>query len=271
MKSLRDEIVHYNQNKSNIETRFANRMQSIFSAIGQIVNDFYLEIGIYCIGLLNASLVAWSIYTDLVANSQPLLYAIALGVIALVAVEGLAIYLVGAAAKTNNGWLWFFSVIFAAFFTFAHYQVAYHNTRISSYITYAIPFFVVIGYWARTLKIQIEDNQERKRQIEDEERQFVRQKELIAMDKKQEIDLAKIEANKAKNSSQNGLRLQEIAAKLTIANQAKQEKIDHRRQELLTLVNSQESYTQREMAETLGVSLGTIKNDLKALNGSVKK
>lgn len=200
------DIIVTSARKENIETRAANRMKSIFSAIGQIVNDFYLEVGIYCIGLLNASLVAWSIYTDLVANNQPLAYAIALGIIALIAVEGLAVYLVGAAAKTNNGWLWFFSVVFAGFFTLAHYRVAYSNTHISDYITYAIPFFVVIGYWARTLKVQVETGQvdkaqmerealERKWQIEDEERRASLELKRLGAEQKHLEKLAKIEVS----------------------------------------------------------------------------
>jgi hypothetical protein len=176
-------IIQQPNKKANIETRFANRMQSIFSAAGQIVNDFYLEIGIYCIGLLNASLVAWSIYTDLMVDNQPLLYAIALGIIALIAVEGLAVYLVGAAAKTNNSWLWFFSVIFAGFFTFAH---SYGSANISHYITWAVPFFIVVGYWARTIKSEIEDNAKRQQAIEDEER--IRQQQIEDEERRAELE-----------------------------------------------------------------------------------
>jgi hypothetical protein len=177
-----------NKNSINIETRIANRAKSIFAAFGTIVNDFYLEAGIYFVGGFNAALVAWDIYTDLLANSQPLPYAIALAVIAFIAVEGLAVYLVGAAAKTSNGLLWFFSVVFASFFTYAHYQEMANNSGIiSQYITLAIPFFVVIGYWARTVKSEIENNQlteaqqreieiTRQQRIEDQERE--RQQEI---------------------------------------------------------------------------------------------
>jgi flagellar biosynthesis GTPase FlhF len=174
--------------KPHIETRISNRAKSIFAAFGTIINDFYLEAGIYFVGGFNAALVAWDIYTTLVINGQPLLYAIILATIAFIAVEGLAVFLVGAAAKTNNGLLWFFSVVFAAFFTYAHYQeMTVRAGIIAQYITLAIPPFVVVGYWARTVKIDVENEQAQRvqqleneaarlRQIEDEERQ--RQREI---------------------------------------------------------------------------------------------
>jgi hypothetical protein len=128
----------------------------------------------------NASLVAWDIYTDLLTKNQPLLYAITLGIIAFIAVEGLAVYLVGAAAKTNNGPLWFFSVIFATFFTYAHYQeITYNAGIISQYIMLAVPFFVVVGYWARTVKTDVEH---KLAEIEDE----------LAREMKKEPDSAKL-------------------------------------------------------------------------------
>lgn len=175
--------------KPNIETRIANRAKSIFASFGTIVNDFYLEAGIYFVGGFNASLVAWGIYTDLVEGNQPLPYAIAIAIVAFIAVEGLAVYLVGAAARTNNRLLWFFSIVFALFFTFAHYRQMTGQGDISEYITLAIPFFVVVGYWARTVKIDIEtanaqaiqkrdDEAARLRELEDEQRQ--RQEEIEA-------------------------------------------------------------------------------------------
>jgi hypothetical protein len=148
-----------NTKNLNIETRIANRAQSIFAAFGQTVNDFYLEAGIYFVGGFNAALVAWDIYTSLVGDGQPLAYAVGLAIIAFIAVEGLAVYLVGAAAKTGNGWLWVFSVIFATFFTYAHYREMSSPGIIAQYITLAIPFFVVVGYWARTVKVDLENSQ----------------------------------------------------------------------------------------------------------------
>jgi uncharacterized membrane protein len=182
----------------NLETRIANRLKSVFAAFGQTINDFYLEAGIYFVGGFNAALVAWDIYTSLASDGQPLAYAIALAVIAFIAVEGLAVYLVGAAAKTGNGWLWFFSVIFAAFFTYAHYREMSGPGVIAQYITLAIPPFVVIGYWARTVKIDVESSQAqtaqqrddeiaRQRQIEDEKRQYqIEQARLNAEQKRAE-------------------------------------------------------------------------------------
>lgn len=268
--------------QNNIETRIADRAKSIFAAFGQVINDFYLEAGVYFVGGFNAALVAWDIYTNLRIDNQPLPYAIAIAIIAFIAVEGLAVYLVGAAAKTNNGLLWFFSVIFAGFFTYAHYQeMTSHQGIIAQYITLAIPFFVVIGYWARTVKVDTESNKEtkakqqeielaRQRQIEDEERQFEHQLKLAQLDKNHELKLAKIEAKKVKIDGQNGEILAENSQKLAIANQAKKDKIALRRDQLLTLMTD-EFLTQSQLAERLGVSVGTIKNDLKAMNGMVTK
>lgn len=261
----------------NLETRIANRAKSIFASFGQVVNDFYLEAGIYFVGGFNASLVAWNIYTDLLADSQPLAYAVTIAIVAFIAVEGLAVYLVGAAAKTNNGLLWFFSVVFATFFTYAHYREMSDQGVIAQYITLAIPFFVVIGYWARTVKISVEGRQTladkerdekatRQRQLEDEDRQLNRQLRLDKMDKNHELELAKI----AKINSQNGDILANSGAKLANANQTKVDKISYRREQLLSIATN-EKLTQSELAKRLGVSIGTIKTDLKAMNGAVRK
>jgi hypothetical protein len=255
-------IIHQTNKKDNIETRFANRMQSIFSAAGQIVNDFYLEIGIYCIGLLNASLVAWSIYTDLVADNQPLLYAIVLGVIALIAVEGLAVYLVGAAAKTNNSWLWFFSVIFAGFFTFAH---SYGSANISHYITWAIPFFVVIGYWARTIKVETETGQadkaqlereeiERKRRIEDEERRIELEIKRLNAEQKHTERMAKI-AQKSVQESVQGT-VQSSVQSLTPGDVKN------------AVSGAEKPINVTQLAKSLGISRGTLYTRLNSLVNS---
>jgi len=195
----------------NVETRIAIRAKSIFTAFGTIISDFYLEAGIYFVGGFNAMLVAWDIYTDLLVSGQPLPYTITIAVIAFVAVEGLAVYLVGAAAKTNNGLLWFFSVIFAAFFTYAHYQEMTARTGIiAQYITLAIPFFVVVGYWARTIKVSIETDQaeaariahsgaERQRQIDDEERRTRRENDAKKLAHKLEMDRLKLEKKAEKD------------------------------------------------------------------------
>jgi DNA-binding transcriptional regulator YiaG len=277
----------------NLETRISNRLRSIFAAFGQVINDFYLEAGIYFVGAFNAALVAWDIYTGLLTSGQPLAYAVAIAIIAFVAVEGLAVYLVGAAAKTNNGLLWFFSVIFAGFFTYAHYQeMDYRSGAIAQYITLAIPFFVVVGYWARTVKVSIEtsetseadeakaerdrqraiEDEERRRQwaVEDEDRQFQRQSEADKIAKNHEVRLANIEAKKDNSNGQNGEFLANYGPKLANANQAKKDKIGQRRETILSIIND-EKLTQAELAKRLGVSVGTIKTDLKALNGNLIK
>lgn len=267
--------------KTNIETRIAERLRSIFAAFGQTINDFYLEAGIYFVGGFNAALVAWDIYTSQVVDGQPLAYAIALAVIAFIAVEGLAVYLVGAAAKTGNGWLWVFSVIFATFFTYAHYREMSRPGIIAQYITLAIPFFVVVGYWARTVKVDLETGQTqtakqrddeiaRRWKIEDEDRQFNRQLEMDKLAKNHQLELAEMEAKKAIINGQNGDILAKNGQFLTNANQAKKVKIDQRRKSILS-ITSNEKLTQSELAERIGVSVGTIKNDLKAMNGTVRK
>jgi hypothetical protein len=170
----------------NIETRIANRAKSIFAAFGQTINDFYLEAGIYFVGGFNAALVAWDIYTTLISTGQPLAYAVALAIIAFIAVEGLAVYLVGAAAKTGNGWLWFFSVVFAGFFTYAHYrEMSSQGGIIAQYITLAIPPFVVIGYWARVVKIAVESSQVQAAKQEEDEAARLRE---IQDDKQRRLD-----------------------------------------------------------------------------------
>ena len=209
----------------NFETRIADRAKSIFAAFGTIATDFYLETGIYFVGGFNASLVAWDIYTDLLASSQPLPYAIALAAIAFIAVEGLAVYLVGAAAKTGNGWLWFFSGCFALFLTYAHaVEANTNNSVISEYITIAIPIFVVVGYWARTIKadvenaaLQIENDLARQQRIEDEERARQKQIEDEERNRQQEIEAQKLahelEMERLKEANKQAQKLARIEAK----------------------------------------------------------
>lgn len=202
-----------NTKKTNIETRISNRARSIFAALGTIVNDFYLEAGIYFVGGFNASLVAWDIYTDLLAGNQPLSYAIAVAIVAFIAVEGLAVYLVGAAAKTSNGLLWFFSVIFACFFTYAHYRQMTSQGNISEYITLAIPFFVVVGYWARTVKMDIEAGNNQAVQVTKDEAAHQRQIE------NETTQAAEIEAERNRQLADDDLAHKREMERLILANQ----------------------------------------------------
>ena len=179
--------------RQNIETRIANRARSIFSSLGAIINDFYLEAGIYFVGGLNASLVAWDIYTDLLVNGQPLPYAISISIVAFIAVEGLAVYLVGAAARTNSRLIWFFSIVFASFFTYAHSRGMTDQPEMSDYVTLAIPSFVVIGYWAKTLKAKIENEHAQTTQQRDDEiarKQRLEDEELARSQKLEDEDRA---------------------------------------------------------------------------------
>lgn len=203
-----------NTKNPNIETRISNRLRSIFAAFGQVINNFYLEAGIYFVGGFNAALVSWDIFTSLLTENQPLIYAVAIAIVAFIAVEGLAVFLVGAAAKSNNGLLWFFSVVFAAFFTYAHYrEMTGQGGIIAQYITLAIPFFVVVGYWARTVKIDVENSESRAtqehdseaarlRQLEDKERQRQQKIEDQKLDHKLKMDQLKSEQIQAQKMAE---------------------------------------------------------------------
>jgi hypothetical protein len=287
----------------NIETRISNRAKSIFAAFGQVINDFYLEAGIYFVGGFNAALVAWDIFTDLTTNGQPLPYAIAIAIIAFVAVEGLAVYLVGAAAKTNNGLLWFFSVVFASFFTYAHYQeMTARAGIIAQYITLAIPFFVVVGYWARTVKIETENNvnqmaehrnseagrqrqiedQERQRQIEDREhqRQIEDQKlahelemDRLKLDQEQVQKMAQIEVQKVqKMAEMNQMNRQNNI--FGPANGVRKNKKVSRQNDLVELMKVEPNSGPTELTKRLNemghtISVSQVKRDIKSLNGSM--
>lgn len=272
-----------------IETRMANRAKSIFSAFGTIVNDFYLEAGIYFVGGFNASLVAWDIYTNLMTAGQPLPYAIALAVIAFITVEGLAVYLVGASAKTNNGLLWFFSVVFAGFFTIAHYRQMMGYGDISGYITLAIPFFVVIGYWARTVKVDVENAENefnlqrenelaRKQRIEDEERTrkqkieddrlaHEREIERVKQANQQAVKMARL-AKKAPNDTSFDTSFDtnddtSDTSNMDAANDARKLTRDARMNRIIELAPD---HSQSEIADILNVSISTIKRDYKQMN-----
>ncbi len=291
----------------NIETRISSRAQSIFASLGTIVNDFYLEAGIYFVGGFNASLVAWGIYTDLMAGKQPLGYAITIAIVAFIAVEGLAVYLVGAAARTNSRLLWVFSIVFACFFTFAHYRQMTGQGDISEYITLAIPFFVVVGYWARTIKIDVETanaqaaqerddelvdhNNEiaRQHQIEDGERQRQREIEGQELAHKLEMDrlkleqeqvqkLAQIEVQKSGQTNQMNRFLNQMNRQndtFEPANGVRKNKKVDRQNDLVDLVKNGSNLGPTELAKRLNeighsVSISTVKRDIKALNGKME-
>lgn len=288
--------------EANIETRIAARLKSIFSAMGMIVSDFYLEAGIYFVGAFNAALVSWDIYTDLVSDDQPLLYAVLIAIVAFIAVEGLAVYLVGAAAKTGNGWLWFFSGCFALFFTYAHSQEMSQPGIISQYITLAIPFFVVIGYWARTVKLAVETDQanshdtlkaeaarkqkleaeareldrkaaqdetERKQKLEDDQIEFDRQLKQDKLEKAHLFQLAKLERQTGKQPEIPARKNSQIEKGDGLPGinssrkMAKAEIIDR----LPGLVS--EGLTNVEIGEAVGRNERTIRNYKRQLNGSL--
>jgi hypothetical protein len=274
---------------TNLETRISNRLQSIFAAFGQVINDFYLEAGIYFVGGFNAALVAWDIYTALTNTGQPLAYAVVIAVIAFIAVEGLAVYLVGAAAKTNNGLLWFFSVVFAAFFTYAHYQeMSGHGGVIAQYITLAIPFFVVVGYWARTVKVSVEANEantvdeakagrERQWAIEDEERRHKMDLERSKLAAQNEVKRLKAEGQISVQSGQISGQMNQMDRQNELMDRANDRRMNrktNRRNDLVELVKVNPSAGPTELTKRLNemghsTSISTVKRDIKSLNGSL--
>jgi hypothetical protein len=284
--------------KLNIETRISNRLQSIFAAFGQIINDFYLEAGIYFVGGFNAALVAWDIYTNLLIDNQPLPYAIAIAIISFIAVEGLAVYLVGAAAKTNNKSLWFFSMVFAAFFTYAHYkEMGSHTISIAWYITLAVPSFVVVGYWARTVKADIEASQldtiqqrqaeaarqqkiegeerRRKRDIEDKKLDHQMALDRLKVEGQNEVKRLKIEVQKSAQEVQKSTKMNQMDrqnGQIEPANGARKNKKMNRQNDLVELVKMNPDLKPTELMKRLNkmghsTSISTVKRDIKALNG----
>ncbi len=279
----------------NIETRISTRARSIFKALGEIVNDFYLEVGIYFIGCFNALLVAWELYTEMVGTGQPQTYAIAIALVAFIAVEGLTIFLVGAAAKTDSTLLWFFSVVFAMFFTYSHYQANGGNGNMGQYISLAIPIFAVVGYMARTMKATVENTQavdrqklqdveartrkleddrlireqkteDRERQNEADELAHEHEMDRFKLANAKEVTLAKI-AQKPPNDTNFDTNSNTDDTSLSQANNAR--KLN--RQDRLDQVEDLSSdHSQAEIARLLDVSVSTIKRDIKQLNGQME-
>lgn len=279
----------------NIETRISNRAKSIFTALGEIVNDFYLEVGIYCIGGFNALLVAWELYIETINTGQPQTYAITIALVAFTAVEGLTIFLVGAAAKTNSSLLWFFSVLFAIFFTYSHYQANAGNGNMGQYISLAIPIFAVVGYMARTMKVNVESTQAvdrqklqdveartrkleddrliREQKAEDVERQneadelaHEREMDRFKLANAKEVTLAKI-AQKPPNDTNFDTNSNTDDTGLSQANNARKLNQKDRLDRVLDLSND---HSQAEIARLLDVSVSTIKRDIKQLNGKME-
>jgi len=290
----------------NIETRISTRARSIFTALGEIVNDFYLEVGIYFIGGFNALLVAWELYTEMAGTGQPQAYAIAIALVAFIAVEGLTVFLVGAAAKTDSTLLWFFSVLFALFFTYSHYQANGGNGNMGQYISLAIPIFAVVGYMARTMKANVEnieavdlqrlqdaeeferqklqDAEARTRKLEDDrlireqkaedvEQQYLtdeqaheREMDRFKLANAKEVTLAKI-AQKPPNDTNFDTNSNTNDTGLSQANNARKLNRQDRLDQVLDLSND---HSQAEIARLLDVSVSTIKRDIKQLNGQME-
>lgn len=79
----------------------------------------------------------------------------------------------------------------------------------------------------------------------------------------------KLERLNRQKEGQNGQIDPSNGTILNRANEARQAEINRRRQKVLTLRGQE--LTHQAIANQLGVSLGTVKNDLKALNGQVTK
>ena len=280
----------------NIETKVASRARSIFTALGEIVNDFYLEVGIYFISGFNALLVAWALFSEMSLDGQPQVYAITIAVFAFIAVEGLTLFLVVSAAKTNSSLLWFFSVCFALFFTYSHYQANGGNGNMGQYISLAIPIFAVVGYMARTMKSgtenaqalerqKLQDTEDRAQKLEDDrlireqkaedvERQneadelaHEREIDRLRLANSQEVTLAKINKNKAANSGESGF----IAGNTDLLKRARSVKkgqIAERQNEVAGLYDRGKKTS--EIAKILNCSADTIRRDIKQMNGQME-
>jgi hypothetical protein len=92
---------------------------------------------------------------------------------------------------------------------------------------------------------------------------------LVENDLTYEAKIADREAKRqARIDRQNSQINPDSVDTLTLARQVKKDNIDHRRQEILTLKG--QDLTHQEIADRLEVSLSTVKNDLRQLNGQVQ-
>lgn len=73
--------------------------------------------------------------------------------------------------------------------------------------------------------------------------------------------------NQLKNSVTRNQKVQVLTQQVTILQEAIDNPISTRRQQVAQML---ESHTQKAIAGELGVSISTVRNDIKALNGSVK-
>ena len=276
----------------NIETKVASRARSIFTALGEIVNDFYLEVGIYFISGFNALLVAWALFSEMSLDGQPQVYAITIAVFAFIAVEGLTLFLVVSAAKTNSSLLWFFSVCFALFFTYSHYQANGGNGNMGQYISLAIPIFAVVGYMARTMKSgtenaqalerqKLQDTEDRAQKLEDDRlireqkaEDVERQNEADELAHEREMDRFKLanaqELKMAKTSKKQPNDTSSDTSSDTKLNRANDTRKLNRQDRLNKVIDLSADHSQSEIAQILDVSLSTIKRDIKQLNGQME-
>lgn len=281
-------LLKKNQNKENIEVRISHRLRSIFTSIGQTIMDFYLETGVFFIGGFNATLVSWAISTDLVASHQPMAYVIAVAIISWISVEGLTVYLVGAAARTGNIWLWVFSVIFAIFLTFAHYMSGEHH-GIAWYISLAVPIFSVIGYLAMTIKVDMETSHTeeaeekaktatRKDKLEDDQIAFEREQSAIKMRLEHEKEMAELAAKQAIKIAEAEAKAQAAAVAAAGVGPAEKQKVstEERQGHVLRVARENPDAGPTKILkllsdEGLEISLSTVKRDIKELNGKLHK
>ncbi len=78
-----------------------------------------------------------------------------------------------------------------------------------------------------------------------------------------------VKALKREKRSKNGAVSPLNGVPLAVANQALQDKMANRRKQLVTILEDEPELTHAQLADRLGVSTGTIKNDKKALNGNL--
>jgi DNA-binding CsgD family transcriptional regulator len=261
---------------------FIIRYKEFWTNVQAMIFYPFQNIGPFIVAAMPALFTGHSVYTWYAETSAAWL-AMLISCVVAIAMEAININVVHTSLdlfeqkQNGKGFLMaFFSVIVMALVSSV---IGFSEDNLSPLIkglAISSPWLTGIVYLAVGMaqsihqdKQQVEFDRQDKHQQELEKREFERQLRLAELDKNHELKLAKIEAKKANFDGQNGSFLPENGQKLASANQAKKAKIATRREQVLVLTND-EKLTQTELAERLGVSVGTIKNDLRAMNGSVK-
>jgi DNA-binding CsgD family transcriptional regulator len=140
---------------------------------------------------------------------------------------------------------------------------------VSTYISLAIADN--LAQWEKTKAVTHAEQAEKRGLAADIRRAKNDIQNLAAERAKLAADIDRQRANLAALNSQNrgqtGIVSPLNGASLDKANEVKKDKISHRRQQVLGL--KQDGLTHQEIADRLAVSVGTIKNDVRNLNGQL--